>query len=274
MGSYSPGPEPEILPPDIGYSAPTQPVRRRSRWSLAPATYFLIAVNCLWFLYMVAHGVSAFSPTSPQLMTFGADNAGNVLQHGEWLRIVTAMFVHVGIIHLATNMWCLWNLGMLAEPLMGSFGVLAVYILTGAAGNLLSTLINWFWFSGDGAFPVCAGASGAVFGIAGALIVLLKSKRLPAPPADLHKLRRSVIYFAAINLVIGFSISFTSGLTGIDIDNMAHLGGFSCGLLFAMPMVPRLGSPRSDFQSRLRVAVSMVIGILILFGFFITRVAG
>ena len=76
-------------------------------------------------------------------MHWGANNAGSVLINGEWWRIVTAMFVHVGILHLATNMWCLWNLGLLAEPLMGSAGVLAVYILTGAAGNLLSTLVNW-----------------------------------------------------------------------------------------------------------------------------------
>ncbi len=88
---------------------------------------------------MVAHGVSIGSPTTDQLMHFGANNAGSVLINGEWWRIVTAMFVHVGILHLATNMWCLWNLGLLAEPLMGSAGVLAVYILTGAAGNLLST---------------------------------------------------------------------------------------------------------------------------------------
>ena len=81
-----------------------------------------------------------------------------------------------GILHLATNMWCLWNLGLLAEPLMGSFGVIAVYILTGAAGNLLSTLIEPDSTITDlGAFPAGAGASGAVFGIAGALIVLLKS---------------------------------------------------------------------------------------------------
>jgi rhomboid protease GluP len=80
-----------------------------------------------------------------------------------------------------------------------------------------------------------------------------------------------VIYFAAINLAIGFAISFTSGLTGIDIDNMAHLGGVSCGLLFAMPMVPRLGSPRSDFQSRLRLAIGIVVGILILFTFYIHK---
>ena len=190
------------------------------------------------------------------------------------------MFVHVGILHLATNMWCLWNLGLLAEPLMGSAGVLAVYILTGAAGNLLSTGVNWFWYNRDwvkfhdlGVFPVGAGASGAVFGIAGALIVLLKSHRLPVPPEELHKLRRSVIYFAGINLVLGLTISFGTWVahSGLSIDNMAHLGGFSCGLLFAAPMVPRIGSPRPLFTQRLRVAVGMVVGVLVLFGFYLAQ---
>ena len=121
-------------------------------------------------------------------MHWGADNAGTVLMDGEWWRIVTAMFVHVGILHLATNMWCLWNLGLLAEPLMGSAGVLAVYILTGAAGNLLSTLSTGFCYhtrdaGGHVCFPAGAGASGAVFGIAGALIVLLKSNRLAGAAA-------------------------------------------------------------------------------------------
>ena len=94
---------------------------------------------------MVAHHVSVVSPTIDQLINWGADNAGSVLIQDQWWRIVTAMFVHVGFLHLVVNMWCLWNLGLLAEPLMGSEGVLAVYILTGAAGNLLSTLVNWLW---------------------------------------------------------------------------------------------------------------------------------
>jgi len=226
--------------------------------------------------------VSPWSPEPDQLLKWGANNAGSVLVFGEWWRIVTAMFVHVGIIHLATNMWCLWNLGMLAEPLMGSFGVLAVYLLTGAAGNLLSTLWNWKSFSHDLAqyhsvfvFPAGAGASGAVFGIAGALIVLLKSPRLPVPAFDLKKLRRSVIYFAAINLVLGLSISGGTRLigAGISVDNMAHLGGFSCGLLFAMPMVPRLGSAKGSFQARLGAAVVVVVVILALFAYFLTRFA-
>jgi rhomboid protease GluP len=272
-------PEPEILPPGAEMPPPQQAVRKpRSSWATAPATYLLLGINCAVFLAMVGSGVSIGSPTTEQLMHWGANNAGSVLINGEWIRIVTAMFVHVGILHLATNMWCLWNLGLLAEPLMGSFGVLAVYILTGAAGNLLSTDINWLWPIRDGAggvfFPAGAGASGAVFGIAGALIVLLKSNRLPVPPEELKKLRRSVIYFAALNLVLGLSISGGNLFlhSSLNIDNMAHLGGFACGLLFAAPMVPRLGSPRNVFNTRLRLAVGMVVGVLVLFAFYIDNV--
>jgi len=181
MGSYPPVPEPELLPPDGSAMPPQEPQRQtqrkpRSSWAVSPATYVLVGVNCLVFLVMLLSHVSPFSPTSGQLLYFGADHAGLVLQYGEWWRIVSAMFVHVGIIHLATNMWCLWNLGLLAEPLLGSAGVLAAYILCGAAGNLLSTLVNWvrpLHEGGNIVFPVGAGASGAVFGLAGVLIVLL-----------------------------------------------------------------------------------------------------
>jgi len=236
-----------------------------------------VGINCAIWLAMVATHISPISPTVDQLMNWGANNAGAVLIYGQWWRIVMAMFLHVGIIHLATNMWCLWNLGLLAEPLMGSFGLIAAYILTGAAGNLLSTLVNWISpirDSGHVLFPAGAGASGAVFGIAGVLIVLLKSNRLPVPPRELKKLRKSVIYFAAINLIIGFSISFGSAVThfGVEIDNMAHLGGFSSGLLMATPLVPRIGSARSTFERRLRISLVMIVGLLVLFGFYIAHV--
>lgn len=283
------GPEPEILRPDSDYAPTPQPMvrRRRSFWATAPATYVLVGMNVAVFVLMLLRHVSGLSPTPEQLMNWGANNAASVLVDREWWRIVTAMFVHVGIIHLATNMWCLWNLGLLAEPLMGSFGVIAVYVLTGAAGNLLSVLWNGRHMSAilpqlpagvDAAtyFPPGAGASGAVFGIAGALIILLKSQRLPVPLDELKRLRKSVIYFAAINLVIGLTISLdvVSSRTGISIDNSAHLGGVLCGLLFATPMVPRIGNPKPVFQTRLQVAVWMIVGILVMFGFYISRVLG
>src|ERR1035441_9042699 len=138
MGSSPPALDPEFLSPDVAANPPPPPVRRpRPSWQVAPATYVLMAINCIVFLVMVAHHVSFMSPATDQLMYFGADNAGSVLIGGEWWRIITAMFVHVGILHLATNMWCLWNLGMLAEPLMGWAGVVAGYMSSGAAGNLL-----------------------------------------------------------------------------------------------------------------------------------------
>jgi rhomboid protease GluP len=295
MGTSSPTIQPEYPDPDAEFTPQHEPERKpRPSWSYAPATYVLVGINCLVFLVMVARGVNWWNPAPEQLMFWGADNAGSVLIQGQWWRIFTAMFVHVGILHLATNMWCLWNLGLLAEPLMGSAGVLAVYILTGAAGNLLSTLFNWRhhytdwlvyqseWashhvagtiFDPTAVFPGGAGASGAVFGIAGALIILLKSHRLPVPQLELKKLRRSVIYFAAINLGIGFTISLGAVVkhTGVSIDNSAHLGGVLCGLLFATPMVPRIGSPRNLFFFRLRVALILVVGILVLFGFYLAQ---
>jgi rhomboid protease GluP len=269
---------PERAPVGAYAAPPVAPRRRKPVWLAAPATHILVAINCGVWLAMLAKGVSPINPTVEQLMNWGASSAGNVIIDGQWWRIITAMFLHVGILHLATNMWCLWNLGLLAEPLMGSWGVLSVYILTGAAGNLVSTCVNWvrpIHESGMVVFPAGAGASGAVFGIAGALIVLLKSNRLPVPPIELKKLRRSVIYFAAINLFIGFSISYGTAVMGkgLNIDNYAHMGGCACGLLFAWPMVPRLGSPRPAFNLRLRVSVGMIVGILVLFGFYLAQLA-
>ena len=85
---------------------------------MAPATYLLVGINCAVFLLMAFGGVSTTSPTVGQLLHWGADNGGLVLQGGEWWRLTTSTFVHVGVIHLATNMWCLWNLGLLGEPLL------------------------------------------------------------------------------------------------------------------------------------------------------------
>jgi rhomboid protease GluP len=108
-----------------------------------------------------------------------------------------------------------------------------------------------------------------VFGLAGLLIVLLKSPRLPVPPLELKKLRRSVIYFAALNLVIGLATEIPGSF--VHIDNFAHLGGCACGFLFAAPLVPRIGSPRELFTVRRRIAVGSVVLVLTLFGFYISK---
>src|ERR1700751_4493030 len=203
----SPQSEGEVIPPNpypdpasrAEYIPQPQPQPRGRSVFSAPGTYLLVGINCAVFLWMVIHGVSVSEPTVNQLIHFGAMNAFLVLQ-GQWYRLLTATFVHVGLIHIATNMWCLWNLGLLGEPLLGPMGMINVYMLTGIAGNLLSLAFNIWAHDYD---SVGAGASGAVFGIAGILIVLLSNHKLPIPGWKLKRLRRSVTQFALLNLIIG-----------------------------------------------------------------------
>ncbi|HTD56004.1 MAG TPA: rhomboid family intramembrane serine protease [Silvibacterium sp.] len=269
------GVQPEVLPPATPeqpgesyyapYQVPEPPLtpQRRSAWAVAPATYVLIGINVLVYLGMTLSGVSFISPRVEQLVHWGANNGTLVLQYGEWWRLVTAMFVHVGIIHIATNMWCLWNLGLLAEPLMGPLGVFAAYIFTGLAGNLLSIAIHPGVPGGPRSI-VGAGASGAVFGLAGVLIILLKSPLLPMPQAELKRLRWSVIQFALLNFAIGLYTAF--GPSPVQIDNMAHLGGFLSGLAFGVPLVPRIGAPRETFFRRRRLAIAgMTFALALIF---------
>ena len=86
----------------------------------------------------------------------------------------------------------------------------------------------------------------------GVLIVLLKSKLLPVPEFELKKLRRSVIYFAVLNFVLGAGTMLIPSV--IRIDQMAHLGGFLSGLAVGVPLVPRIGAPRAEFVRKQWIA--------------------
>ncbi len=267
----------EEYAPAEAYS-PEQARRRReySVWDprSAPGTYLLLAINIAVYLWMVTHGVDPRSPTENDLLHYGANVTWLVL-HGQWYRLLTATFVHVGLIHLLTNMWCLWNLGILGEPLIGPYGMVAVYMITGIAGNLLSMAWNVVFTlrTHDPGYlmQVGAGASGAVFGIAGILIVLLSNRRLPFPWGELRRLRSSVIKFALINLVIGLSTIFVN--VGIRIDNSAHIGGFLSGLALGVPLVPRMTAGRERYLERQRSTFMGACLILALFGYFIAHFA-
>jgi rhomboid protease GluP len=261
----------EVLPPP-GEASPSQgfelvePATSKRRgfvFSDAPATYLLVGINCAVFVWMVLRGVSFQSPSPEDLLRFGANNTSLVL-HGEWYRLLTATFVHVGWIHLATNMWCLWNLGLLGEPLIGPFGLAAVYLLTGIAGNLLSMAVDVLSRTDS----IGAGASGAVFGIAGILIVLLSNRRLPIPWDELRRLRRSVIQFAILNLLIGGASNF---FDVIRIDNSAHVGGFLSGLALGFPLVPRMTAGRERYFARQKITFAMTALVLSLFGYWIAN---
>jgi rhomboid protease GluP len=109
---------------------------------------------------------------------------------------------------------------------------------------------------------ISVGASGAVFGIAGVLIPLLGSKLLPVDRGEVARLRRSVIYFAVLNFVIGFGADAFN--TRVRIDNMAHLGGFLSGILLGMLLVPKLGADRKLWMRRQWLAFGSVLLIILL----------
>jgi rhomboid protease GluP len=196
-------------------------------------------------------GVSFTHPTSEQLLPWGA-NFGALTLQGQWWRLVTAMFVHIGIVHLALNMWALWNLGMLAEYLYGPKTFLALYLLSGVAASVVSV--------GRNPLIVSAGASGAIFGLAGALIATLYLGKLPTPRHALRTSLISLVVFAGYNLAYGF-------LKG-GIDNGAHVGGLVSGLLLGSVLsldFPRHAPRTSPIRPIIfpLFAVALVAGIMV-----------
>ena len=183
-----------------------------------PATTVLLALNILVFAAMVLFGhVSPKYPTTDQLIRWGADSGEKVILHNQWWRIITAAFIHIGAIHLVMNMWALWVLGTLAEAVLGTYLYLGIYFVSAIAGSLASL----YWHPA----AVGAGASGAIIGILGAVVSVLKFARLPLPKEVLRSTLRSLIQGAALTLAIG--------IWG-PIDNAAHVGGLACGLFIGL----------------------------------------
>jgi rhomboid protease GluP len=265
--------------------------RSTALWAY-PATYLLMGINIAVFAAMFRYGpvlglihqhawgsILTASFDVDTLVRFGA-TASPLIQQGEWWRLVTGTFVHVTILHIALNMWCLWNLGLFGEPLLGRRGLVAVYLLTGTAGMMLSYSYSLF----TGQVALVAGASGAVFGIAGTLIILLSNRKLSLPWNELRSLRRQVIFFAAANLVIGMTpnvlgMASDSQLSMFHlnlgmlprIDNSAHIGGFLTGLALGLPLFPRMTSGRSSYRARQWVTFACAVLLLCLFGYALSK---
>ena len=276
---------------DDGMSMKTE--KRLSLWGY-PATYLLMGINFAVFAAMFTSGpflalihqhawssILTASFDVDTLVRFGA-TASPLIQDGQWWRLITGTFVHVTILHIALNMWCLWNLGLFGEPLLGKRGLVAVYLLTGTAGMMLS--YAWSLFSGQVA--LVAGASGAVFGLAGILIILLSNRKLSLPWNELRRLRRQVIFFAVANLAIGM----TPGVLGMAsashlklvhldlgmlprIDNTAHVGGFLSGLALGLPLFPRMASGRSSYRARQRLTFGFAALLLCLIAYALSKFA-
>jgi rhomboid protease GluP len=105
--------------------------------SPAIVTQSLSGINVAFFIGMALAGISITDPTSQDLVRWGADWGPRTLS-GEWWRLLTSTFLHIGIVHIAFNMWCLWDLGSLCESLCGHWTFAAVYLISGVAASLTS----------------------------------------------------------------------------------------------------------------------------------------
>lgn len=134
------------------------------RQAIPLATYTLVGLNVLVYLGMGLSGASWTSPSIRDSIRWGSD-FGPLTIGGEWWRLLTSMFVHFGIVHIGFNMWCLWELGRALEFLMGRKMFILTYVLSGLAASMVS--VGW------DPWRVSAGASGAIFGVAGAFVSYL-----------------------------------------------------------------------------------------------------
>lgn len=193
-------------------------------------TQALIALNVGVFLVLTMRGMSVTGGHADEYLRFGA-NFAPLTTGGEWWRLVTCLFVHAGILHLALNMWALWESGRITERLFGNGWFAVLYLFAGLSGSCAS-----MWWNQQ---VISMGASGAVFGVFGALLAYMTVQRGSIPPHALNRLRISTSTFVMYSLFYGFLQS--------GVDNAAHLGGlaggFVMGLCLARPLdaTPRRG---------------------------------
>jgi membrane associated rhomboid family serine protease len=177
-------------------------------------TFVLIAINTIVFAAMALGGVSIFEPQSEKIIRWGAKVTELILINDEWWRLVSCVFIHIGLLHFAVNMWALWNVGILAERLFGNFRFFAIYLLSGLGGSIFSLYLS--------PAAASAGASGAIFGIIGALIPFFLSRELSIPQPLSRRILLNLLIIVGINLFIGFTIK--------GIDNAGHIGGLMTGI--------------------------------------------
>lgn len=198
--------------------------------SRVPVTTSLIVINVLVFAAMLASGAGWWHSAHNGLQLAWGANFGPATKDGEWWRLGTAMFLHFGVVHLAMNMWALWDVGRLMERWCGGVRFLAIYLISGLLGNLVSLSVQ-----GDRA--VSGGASGAIFGLYGALLVSLWRERRAIDVREFRWLFGAAAVFSVLTLGMGFVIA--------GIDNAAHIGGLLAGALSGLWLARPLTSALS-----------------------------
>lgn len=179
-----------------------------------PATTAILALNALVFLVMALDGGGFFEANGIVAIRYGSNFAKLTLT-GDWWRLISCTFIHFGFFHIFMNSFALITMGSYMELMLGRIGFVGAYLATG----ICAAVTSLYWHSNG---INSAGASGAIFGLAGLHYGLLRTNFIPQEVRP--ELRRDCIAFIGYNLLCG--------LKG-GIDNAAHAGGLIAGVLFS-----------------------------------------
>jgi len=192
-------------------------------------TRILIGINIGVFVIMTLYGFMVYGTWNGTqdlrvLVEFGAKFTPLIVQ-GEYWRLLTAMFIHIGPMHLAFNLYALYALGPMVEGYYGHWRFLAIYFIAGLCGSLASYAFTP---------AISAGASGAIFGLAGAITVYFLKYRENFG-AQGKAILQNMLFIIVINAIFGLSMG--------NIDNWGHLGGLIGGAIVAWGLLPRYSAP-------------------------------
>lgn len=211
-------------------------------------TQAIVAINVIIFLAMMVDGAGLFASNPETHLRWGS-NFGPMTTDGQWWRLFTSMFLHFGAIHLIFNMWALYDTGRVVERIYGNGVFLVLYLVAGVAGSITSLLVH--------AQVNSAGASGAIFGVFGAMLAFMLARRGEVPATIMRAHRGSTMAFIGYSLVFGFIHP--------GIDNAAHIGGLTAGLLLglgvARPLDPQLRARRTGQLAGAMAAALVVLAL-------------
>ena len=184
-----------------------------------PFTMILIGINVGVFVLMCLAGGFALTSVDPEVLRgFGAKQNELIAGQHQYWRLITSIFIHIGVIHLLLNNYALWIIGQEIEQIYGSARFVVLYLVTGVIGSVGSYI-----FSPQ---ATSAGASGAIFGLFGVMATFAFKYRKEIPALLSREIRRRVIPIIFINLAFGFSVRI--------VDNAAHIGGLLGGITLAL----------------------------------------
>ncbi len=237
----------ELLPKQVSDEVALETEFMDKLKQLTPYSFFTYLIVALCVLVYIAMGVlegfeACLEPNGVALLRFGADY-GPLVAGGEWYRIITSAFVHIGLVHILFNMVILWQIGNFVERLYGNLLFLVVYLGSAAAGSLMSLTAN--------PTIISAGASGAIFGLYGALLAYMVRRHGTIPLHMVSGIRNGAIAFIAFNLMYGMQ----SG-----IDNWCHLGGLLGGFFLGVIVAP----PFESEERTRHCAIMTILGAAII----------